>query len=487
MVFSPTGWNCLVLLAVAAVSSGMRIEDPTSSSNLQQQTQALQKALGEQQKRNSDQLKHLAELRKRASQNVERRATLGEVKGQAEKVEIKAPKKPRKPVTDPFEKKALLALKARHPEAGVWAGYKLETPEKEPTTAEEMAAADYRKALSSSERVDADAYAVVNHIHNEVTEAFKLPGPLVYVDPPLSRFELNEVMRKANDKAVKDTFKFAQKSNERQAKLNNAIINGFKVPSYGARKINKPGIFCTTSLLQMPSLMPAPCVKDAKLFCDPQKQKCVFHDNPKKPKSVEIAEPPILCAGGDRDCAYGEAAAEAEYRARLNFKNRNKKAKDSGKDIPKRVRKLKEQMRQADLVEHNTIEAEVSGLDRVLITQKVDRYPVLSKVDPLESLKTKVAAYDDRLQKTNTIVEELNLLAPDCDLKFKHCKKVRCKPRGQSQEAIELAALCYARCGRKYEICVITKIKKAQAGVKVARQDLDAKAEAKHSVPITLD
>ena len=37
----------------------------------------------------------------------------------------------------------------------------VETPEKEPTTAEEMAAADYRKALSSSERVDADAYAVL--------------------------------------------------------------------------------------------------------------------------------------------------------------------------------------------------------------------------------------------------------------------------------------------------------------------------------------
>lgn len=39
---------------------------------------------------------------------------------------LQAPKKPRKPVTDPFEKKALLALKARHPEAGVWAGYKRE-------------------------------------------------------------------------------------------------------------------------------------------------------------------------------------------------------------------------------------------------------------------------------------------------------------------------------------------------------------------------
>lgn len=466
----------------------MLIEDPTSSSNLQQQTQALQKALGEQQKRNSDQLKHLAELRKRASQNVERRATLGEVKGHTEKVEIETPKKPRKPVTDPFVKKALLALKARHPEAGVWAGYKLETPEKEPTTGQEMAAADYRKALSNSERTEADAYKVVNRVHNEVTEAFKLPGPLVYVDPPLSEYELNEFMRKANDKEVRDTFKTQQASNERQAKLDNAIINGFKVPHYGAREINKPGIFCTTSLLQMPSLMPAPCVKDAELFCDPQQQKCVFHDNPKKPKSVEIAEPPILCAGGDRDCAYGEAATEAAYRARLNFKNRkDQKANDSGKDVQKRVRKLQEQMREADLVEHHTLEAEVSGLDRVLITQKVDRYPVLTKVDPLESLKTKVSAYDDRLQKTNKIVEELNLLAPDCDLKFKHCKTVRCKPKGQSQEAIELAALCYEKCGRKYEMCVITKIKKAQAGVKVARQDLDAKAEAKHSVPITLD
>merc|ERR1711935_1241160 len=117
-------------------------------------------------------------------------------------------------------------------------------------------------------------------------------------------------------------------------------------------------------------------------------------------------------------------------------------------------------MRQADVVEHKQVEAEVSGLNRALITQKVDRYAMLSKTDPLESLKTKVAAYDHRLQETNKIVEELNLQAPDCDVKFEYCKDVRCKPRGQSEEAIEAAAMCFARCGRKYETCVVVKIKK---------------------------
>lgn len=452
------GWKLLTVFTIAAVCS-----DPTS---IEQQTQALQKALAQQQRANSDQLTKLARLKSWAFEHPKgRAATLGETK------------KAYEPATDPANKKALLELKARHPEAGIWAGYETPAEKVEPVTADQIAHEEFRKVLMPAERAHMDAETTVDKVHQEVIQAFKLPGPLAYVAPPLSKWELDERLKENKFKEALKTFKGQQQANERQNKLDNALANGFKVPDLGPRKINKEGIFCTKSLLEAPSLMPAPC-KKVKLWCDPQQQKCVFNDvPPNDPQTIQIAEPPILCPGGVKDCEDGEAEAQGDYLMELEYRERKHqsqaiKSKFQADGGIKKLAKIKRLLHDSDSIQKRVLKAEVSGIRDAVITQKVERYPILEKVDPLAELKSKVAAYDHRLAETHKILEELNLLAPDCDTKLNLGLKVRCKVKGQGELALEQAALCQARYKKKYETCVVTKMKMAQAGVSLARQRL---------------
>lgn len=451
----------VLLLALAGAAN----QDPAGGpwpvgDELEQHIIQLRQRIGRQQQKNSQAMDQLAQLEGRDSEREAGLSQLGELARRASQGPVE------EELTPGEKQRGLRTLRAYHPEAGIWAGHRTPDEKEEPVTAAEVAAEDFRQALTPVERSNLDAERAVQAVHREVDSVYKLPGPLIYTPPPDSAEVLEEKARVAKAKATTETFKNQQLANERQAKLDNAVLHGFRIPYYGPRKVNEAGRFCTKSRTEG-------CIK-ADLRCDPAIQKCVLID---AHNQIQIAEPPIMCPGGLGDCLKGAARAEGAYRLELQRQQANaaySKAKDAGgeKQMLSKVKRASVAQQESTTLERHLLELKNRATAEIHAAQKIQPFVELQRVDPLHKLKNKLQAYTHRLLSIRTILQEVGLLAPECFSKHRICKKIRCRARGTTEEAVSQSAICRAGCNTKYEGCVVRKMKLAQAGASAARAEL---------------
>jgi len=379
-------------------------------------------------------------------------------------------------------------LRAKKPELGIWPGHRTPDLKVEAMTAEGVAEEERRARLTPEERAEEDTSRFVAKPIQEVEDAMKMPGPLVYT-PPLDTEEvIEERAREAKVKSKEKTVRDQAIAQEKSQKLVDAAERGLApVKSKKTRKINENGIFCTPSKQDG-------CVKVVplmdKIQCNADVQLCQF-ESPTTPGKMEITEPQIPCPFGREDCVIGAANVEAEYWLKAHKQNmtrlwiqasKDAKAQDKDRDTGSLIN-------QENAERQQKVQNEEMGAEMVSFQLTDNRPDPEGKKEPLPQIDpaNDYAGFEARelrmraqLGKVDTTLKKLGILTMGCEEDHGRCLK-DCVANPWSLRKDPDGTVCRTSCADTRKTCMISKIKKAQfaAGVAAAAraQPLEANVE----------
>jgi hypothetical protein len=376
--------------------------------------------------------------------------------------------------------KALRDLKKRHPEAGIWAGYRTPDKKVEALTKAGVAEEERREKLTPMERAEEDADRAVSEPTEEVRKAFIMPPPLVYKPPLESNEVIEERARESKAKAKIRTFRAQQAAQERAQKMVVASESGINPLAKNKKKVNTAGIFCTASRQKG-------CVRveplDEKLQCNTKLLVCQF-ESPSQPGKFIVTEPRIPCPTGKQQCIAGAAKVEASnWQHAQALKMRKlwlRASQEAQADEGKRERLEKVHRREARL----KVKRKIAMLEArfISVQLKANRpskgvyrpIAVLEPHDRLVKLREQAMQTRQKVGKVHSVLKKLGILSLGCQEAHGRCGK-QCATAAKTVRNDPDGSKCRTACDTTLKTCMVGKIKRAQFAAKLAASNAVAK------------